>query len=489
MSVDDFIKSYEKWARAQGAGAVFRGLSCKSYDVATSALVTARKSGNADVFNPVMQARKLLNQSGIVGERDLDSLSFFQHYGRKTCLLDFTFDHLIALWFSCIDNFDNDGAVVCVSRERFTPLSEADESLSIETLLGRKSLFSWEPPKFYRGDKQRSVFLLGQDAIDIKDDCKFIISAKLKQAILELLCEKHNLHYVSTYADVLGAWRLKDLPEKISPAGIRFGTDSRHVEISRFCQALWKKSKAAQYFIKLGRRINSFAAITSQDKLMGSDIYRSLGAYAYNSKAYKAAASFYRKSINLEPSGAPMRYIWLSKALECEDNFKDSLAVLVEMERAHGSNILAMLMMLNIYHLTEDYDKAIKLCNVIRKKFPQFFLIFFALAHLKSIKLLQDLSNQDRRKAKNSLRRVHCHCKEFIENYDNNIGIYNGFNIPPAYKEIYHVFLECRKLCLGVTNSLPNNASELEKIPVSLGRFLLPMGKNYQRMVKIQTKS
>ena len=67
---------------------------------------------------------------------DLEILAEFQHYGAATCLMDFTHNALVALWFACKKNSKDaskDGKVVAV-RPGDSTFAEVTSGFSVITL-------------------------------------------------------------------------------------------------------------------------------------------------------------------------------------------------------------------------------------------------------------------------------------------------------------------------------------------------------------------
>ena len=49
---------------------------------------------------------------------DLEILAGFQHYGAATCLIDFTYNPLVALWFACKPESDNPSKKCCSCNQK-----------------------------------------------------------------------------------------------------------------------------------------------------------------------------------------------------------------------------------------------------------------------------------------------------------------------------------------------------------------------------------
>ena len=154
---------------------------------------------------------------------NLELMALLQHAGAATCLIDFTHNPLVALWFACREELDDVGKVVVMnpkkkgatisglSIEHSQPstvirtvddLEELDDD--IESLLDGKTLQQWIPiPRGNRVIAQQSVFVFGQAVIKNYDH-EVRISSLAKNDILRVLHEKFGINEVSLFGDFAG---------------------------------------------------------------------------------------------------------------------------------------------------------------------------------------------------------------------------------------------------------------------------------------------
>ena len=157
---------------------------------------------------------------------ELEILADIQHNGGATCLIDFSKNILIALWFACQNDFDNDALLYCyntkqdIERETLVYVQH-QESVEIEKLFAKTShtkniinqdcslFYLWQPSAVNnRIVRQDSIFLLGLDefyVLEHNHDVLVIrISADKKQSIKQALASYFNISEETIYNDEVG---------------------------------------------------------------------------------------------------------------------------------------------------------------------------------------------------------------------------------------------------------------------------------------------
>ena len=103
------LSGFMKWAKQFNDGQyLFRGVTRDDYKIEAS---TYRRLQEEDKIPPNLLKinKKLIEDASLMGHDqkdgqrlfDLDLLAELQHFGAATCLIDFTRDALVALWFAC----------------------------------------------------------------------------------------------------------------------------------------------------------------------------------------------------------------------------------------------------------------------------------------------------------------------------------------------------------------------------------------------------
>ena len=220
------LSGFMKWASQFNDGEyLFRGVSNHSYRIEASA---CRRLPKAERDNPARLLRinkRLIEEAKGQGHdqkngqrlSDLELLAELQHFGAATCLIDFSRNALVALWFACqqSSNGKANGKVVAVRSDdpaRFktvtTDLIEKDIDHFFKlNELGNYPLYQWEPKlQNNRIIAQHSVFVFGGTQVNTEAECAIIQSSK--QEILKSLNQLSDITEASMYPDFDGFARL-----------------------------------------------------------------------------------------------------------------------------------------------------------------------------------------------------------------------------------------------------------------------------------------
>ena len=227
------LSEFLEWAEQFSDGQyLFRGVPKKSYKIEAGA---CRRLPKADRYNPakllkinqeLIDKARLLGHDQLSGDRlsDLALLAELQHFRAATCLIDFTRNALIALWFACeqistkeSENKveETDGKVYAVRIDdpaRFktitSELLEKDiNDFFVDDENGRYPLYQWQPKRQNnRIIAQQSVFIFGGAKIEPDGEC--IIDRNGKQDLLRILDKLVGITDATIYPDSDGFARL-----------------------------------------------------------------------------------------------------------------------------------------------------------------------------------------------------------------------------------------------------------------------------------------
>ena len=310
-------------------------------------------------------------------EDPLEILILLQHHGGKTNLIDFTTDHLIALFFAC---------------DRSASLKEDGRLILLEKNEERKNQILRPQNPRNRVIAQKSIFLRHPDGFLSPDDVKIItIPARLKQPLLTYLQKYHDISTETIYNDLHGFITNQHFHES---AYMEFhrgltsqlrGYEVESIEekqaayekaIVHYSRALKLKPDLPNVFINRGDAYfgtgNFDPALADFSKaielnpndadayIIRGDAYLGTGnfdpALADFSKAIElnpndADAYIYRGNAHLGQSNSELALVDFSKAIELNPNDADAYIIRGDAYFEQGNSELAL----------ADFDKAIEL--------------------------------------------------------------------------------------------------------------------------------
>ncbi len=255
---------------------------------------------------------------------DLELLADLQHHGAATCLLDFTRNSLVALWFAC-EKSDAAGKVFVVNtadekifleimpadianrsisdilefKTRETGKDQADEPQTrktVTTSLNEPNCWYWPPAHLNeRITAQHSLFLFGSPSsmeLQLKPE-EIVIESASKEQIRRELKELHDIHEESLFPDFIGfAYTQRhDVP---------YGTLGAEEYLRRGAEALQRGqySEAIESCTKVIERNPDYARAYS------------LRGVSYDSRGeYDKAIQNYTEAIKLEPQVPDFYYL------------------------------------------------------------------------------------------------------------------------------------------------------------------------------------
>ena len=212
------IKGFIDWLEeVKGPFVLYRGLADADWEVESSAYRRIKRS-EGEVPPSVFQnyIERLLDRAGLQGFKrregdefsDLELLAELQHNGAATCLIDFTSNALVALWFACREDPEKSGKVVAMATDSPSDFSAIDFTTlkkSIKDFLNQDKLWKWKPSNLnHRIVAQGSFFVFGEGKIEERRYKEIRINRNNKQKIREELKEKFGISEESLFSDFTG---------------------------------------------------------------------------------------------------------------------------------------------------------------------------------------------------------------------------------------------------------------------------------------------
>ena len=303
------VSDFGEWVAQHGKrGVLYRGLADSEYQLESSLyrrLQSPKREISQDIFIraldnliKIAKREKHDRKDGHVLS-DLELLSNLQHYGAATCLIDFTRNPLIALWFACqphhkTENGETnpaDGKIVAVNANHPGKFGIAEGGEEIKKFFSDKKLWKWIPPKQnHRIVAQQSVFVLGQSVIP-EDEmvASYIIPHKSKGGILLELQDRYGISAESLFCDFPGFAREVH------------GHDKEYHE--------WTVEDYFQFGIDNQQKGNYAAAIKDYDQAIKlnpeyANAYNNRGIVKDDLGDFAAAIADYDEAIKLNPKDA-----------------------------------------------------------------------------------------------------------------------------------------------------------------------------------------
>ena len=216
------VKEFIAWTNElHGQMILYRGLADADWEVESSAYRRMRISEEVESESLLAITFRryvdhLLNEAGLQGFRvrqgkilsDLEMLAELQHYGAATCLIDFTTNSLIALYFACREDSDKPGKVVAMTTDdvdRFSTIGYEDLNSPVKEFLNQGKLWKWVPSGLNnRIVARQSVFVFGEGRIAEDGFEKIKIPAASKKKIIETLETSFGINEQKLFNDLAG---------------------------------------------------------------------------------------------------------------------------------------------------------------------------------------------------------------------------------------------------------------------------------------------
>ena len=320
------VSEFMEWTTQFNQGAyLFRGVTNKDYNISASAYRRLKNTQDGNENRSVEFEKFVQINQGLIRDvrlrdldwkngrklRDLEILAELQHFRAATCLIDFTYNALIALWFTCDQNSENAsecGKVVAVQtgqgyqfRDVTLELLEKDIDYFFLGNDGEihQQLYKWQPPhQNSRIAAQQSIFLFGVAEINPGQGC--IILGSKKKEIYGSLKQVHGITEAMLFPDFEGFARQhgQDVPYTQFAASQYRKIGFKKIQERKFEEAIDAFTEAI--------KINPGESTDYQNRGAATEglLYQ---AGATDINEYKGVIADYTEAINLNPN-APFSY-------------------------------------------------------------------------------------------------------------------------------------------------------------------------------------
>ena len=304
------LNAFMEWVQQlENKEYLFRGLPCATYDIIASAYLRLNPEAGPEQLIELNKA--LIKDARLQGHddrngrklSDLEVLAKLQHFRTATCLIDFTYSPLVALWFACqpTSEGDSDGKVSAVHNDPNKITAVTPDLLTTDTHIdhffkadanGKYPLYRWQPSQLNnRIVSQHSVFVFGHEKI-IEPDAECVVAADSKEDILESLRSFSHISDLTLFPDFDGFVR-------------RRSYDIVYLQLS--ASEYWERGNRALQRGEYQLAINDYnkaIALRSDD----ADAHYSRGLAYSEISDFHAAIRDYTRAIELNPDDANPHY-------------------------------------------------------------------------------------------------------------------------------------------------------------------------------------
>lgn len=347
---NELIKLVKEKHWGESTKIIFRGQSNAKWALDSSADRRLKNENNPPdlieyltkvLIEPAKEDKFDFQQNGKLN--DLELLAALQHQGAATCLIDFTTNFHIALWFACQDNKKNGKVFAMNSGDvlNFKLVKSEQANGKIEKLLEptifkntlneqtSPSLFYWKPPpNENRIVVQHSCFVFSTETPNSSLYVELEIDRSDKEEIKQLLEKYYGLDSQSIFRDFTGfaasQGHNQPLPTTFENANERFNSGKELFQEGKYLDAKKYYDEAIRLnpnYIEAfySRGICKIILKDYEEALKDFDEAIHLDpnyAEAYNSRGnvkaqlgrHKESLEDYNKAVNLNPQNANIYY-------------------------------------------------------------------------------------------------------------------------------------------------------------------------------------
>ena len=373
-SLSQFIEWVNQLPQLDYGKYLFRGVPNAEYGIQASAYRRPKKDARS--FEKFLQINKdLIAEARLRGHGekdgrklgDLEMLAEFQHYGAATCLIDFTHNAQVALYFACQkdskwgkDSKDSekapDGKVYVVHNDpdKFQKIAADILEKKIDKFLQESQLYHWEPG--YHNNRviaQQSIFLFGASEFD--EDAACVIKENSKENIMSELERVSGITQAMLFPDFDGFARLYS--EDVQYTGLIVSDYEKYAFEAYFSDQYEEALKNYDMAIKLSPKNSSLyqwrgrvksamklyvEAIVDFDQAIEIDskkfhVFYSRGVAKFYLQRHRESITDFDKVIEINPSYT-MAYAFRARAKHQLGQYNEAIADYSEVISQNPSN-------------------------------------------------------------------------------------------------------------------------------------------------------
>ena len=367
-TLSEFIEWTEQFSDGEY---LFRGVSKATYKIEAAAYRRLPKAERNKPNQLLAVNQEMIEKARLLGHdekdgrelSDLELLAELQHFGAATCLIDFSRNALVALWFACQQSSSGEASgKICAVRSddpalfKKVNLSLVKKDINHFFKTNEKdaySLYQWEPKhQNNRIIAQQSIFIFG--GAEIKAEAECVIVKNNKQVILTSLDKVSGITEASIYPDFDGFAR-------------------QHAHSKHYAEP------DVQDYLRRGieadKQGNSADAITHYTKAISlkpdnptlAETYYNLGDVYFTKEKHDLAIKEYSNAIEVKPDFAEA-YHSRGNAYRHQNDYKNALEdydaairLKPDFSRAYYDRAIAYDNEGDYEDALEDYDAAIRL--------------------------------------------------------------------------------------------------------------------------------
>ncbi len=305
---------------------------------------------------------------------DLELLAKLQHHQAATCLIDFTHNFHIALWFACVPNDDKDGKVFIVDSGNprlFEDITPERSEASIEEIFNaseednfpfQKKVLYWQPPaQSNRIIAQHSCFIFSSEKIPARAYTEITIKKKDKPRIELALKRYYGLDNKSVYRDFTGFAYANNQDQLLQRTPAPVASEDSVVKIFTYIQAN-EMAKRGEY----EKAVKTYDRAIALDPDF-ADAYYNRGLAKIHLKEFQEAIEDFDKAITLKPDDI---FCYLNRGV-ARDQLKEFQGAIEDFDKAidldseypysYVNRGIAKARLGEHKKAVEDFDKAIAL--------------------------------------------------------------------------------------------------------------------------------